>query len=160
LVKGSKKAAEGSFKRAEATSLSFKSQPLLIIRSTKKGEKSFLKSSEQMVLHSDILSDVIQQSLKPLAIFRPFMMYAGKSIGVLINSSKVFDGLSAEDERKTDAKFRSVDRGFIASVVGGGVSVDCCGGGVKDGNDSGMTVEYTGEESVITEIGTVRSVVV
>ncbi|GJS34537.1 hypothetical protein Tco_0532919 [Tanacetum coccineum] len=41
---------------------------------------------------------------------------------------------------KTDAKFRSVDRGFIASVVGGGVGVDCYGGGVKDGNDCGMTV--------------------
>ncbi|GKG38787.1 hypothetical protein Tco_0460499, partial [Tanacetum coccineum] len=51
----------------------------------------------------------------------------------------------------TDAKFGSVDRGFVASVFGGGVSVDCCGGGVKDCNDCGMIVEYTGEELVITE---------
>nr|GFB48926.1 hypothetical protein [Tanacetum cinerariifolium] len=51
---------------------------------------------------------------------------------------------------KTD-KPRSVDGGFVASVVGGGVDVDCCGGGVKDGKDCGMTVEYTCEESKITE---------
>ncbi|GKD60489.1 hypothetical protein Tco_1297998 [Tanacetum coccineum] len=44
---------------------------------------------------------------------------------------------------KTDAK-GSVDRGFVASVVGGGVDVDCCDGGVKDGNDCGMTMEYAG----------------
>ncbi|GJR81015.1 hypothetical protein Tco_0151800 [Tanacetum coccineum] len=43
------------------------------------------------------------------------------------------------------------DRGFVASVVGSGVSVDCYGGGVKDGNDYGMTVVYIGEVSVITE---------
>ncbi|GKB08396.1 hypothetical protein Tco_0836680 [Tanacetum coccineum] len=58
----------------------------------------------------------------------------------------------------TDAKSGSVDGGFIASVVGGGVDVDCCGGGLKDGNDYGMLMKYTGEESVITETGTVRSV--
>nr|GEW92447.1 hypothetical protein [Tanacetum cinerariifolium] len=52
---------------------------------------------------------------------------------------------------KTDAKSESVDRGFVAFVVGGGVDVDCCGGGVKDGNDYGVMVENTGEESVITE---------
>ncbi|GKA58115.1 hypothetical protein Tco_0757303 [Tanacetum coccineum] len=46
----------------------------------------------------------------------------------------------------------------ISSVVGGGVDVDCYGGGVKDGNDCGITVEYTDEESVITEYCTVRSV--
>nr|GEZ74168.1 hypothetical protein [Tanacetum cinerariifolium] len=34
---------------------------------------------------------------------------------------------------------------FVASVVGCGVDVDCCSGGVKDGNDCGMTVENTGE---------------
>ncbi|GJT04076.1 hypothetical protein Tco_0838538 [Tanacetum coccineum] len=39
-----------------------------------------------------------------------------------------------------------------ALVVSGGVDVDCCGGGVKDGNDCGIMVEYTSEESVITEI--------
>ncbi|GKD02204.1 hypothetical protein Tco_1177178 [Tanacetum coccineum] len=50
-----------------------------------------------------------------------------------------------------DAKFGSVDGGFVASVFGGGVSVDCCGRGVKDGNDCGMTVEYTCEESEITD---------
>ncbi|GJW91050.1 hypothetical protein Tco_0168603 [Tanacetum coccineum] len=59
---------------------------------------------------------------------------------------------------KTDAKLGSVDGGFVASVVGGGVDVDCCGGRVKDDNDCGMTVENTGEESEITETGTVRSV--
>ncbi|GKA54204.1 hypothetical protein Tco_0753153 [Tanacetum coccineum] len=58
---------------------------------------------------------------------------------------------------KTDAKSRSVDEGFVASVVGGDVNIDCYGGGLKDGNDCGMTVENTGEESVITETGTVRS---
>nr|GEZ96958.1 hypothetical protein [Tanacetum cinerariifolium] len=58
----------------------------------------------------------------------------------------------------TDVKFGSLDRGFVASTVGGGVGVDCCGRGVKDGNDYGMNVEYTGEESVITKTGTVRSV--
>ncbi|GJZ02845.1 hypothetical protein Tco_0520806 [Tanacetum coccineum] len=41
---------------------------------------------------------------------------------------------------KTDAKFGSVDRGFVASVVGGGVGVDCCGRRVKDGKYYGMTV--------------------
>ncbi|GJR44012.1 hypothetical protein Tco_1312115 [Tanacetum coccineum] len=56
-----------------------------------------------------------------------------------------------------DAKFRSADRGFVASVVGGGVDVNCGGGGVKDGNDYGMTVGYTGEESMITDTGTIRT---
>ncbi|GJW74505.1 retrovirus-related pol polyprotein from transposon TNT 1-94 [Tanacetum coccineum] len=48
---------------------------------------------------------------------------------------------------KTGAKFRSSDGGFVASVIGGGVSVDCGGGGVNDYNDCG-----------ITETGTVRIV--
>ncbi|GKG20198.1 hypothetical protein Tco_0379999, partial [Tanacetum coccineum] len=52
---------------------------------------------------------------------------------------------------KTDAKSGSVDRGFIDSVVSGGVGVDNSGGGVKDCNDFGMMVENTGEESQITE---------
>nr|GFA11977.1 hypothetical protein [Tanacetum cinerariifolium] len=34
----------------------------------------------------------------------------------------------------------SVDKGFVALVVGGSVGVYCCDGGVKDGNDCGMTV--------------------
>ncbi|GKE75731.1 hypothetical protein Tco_1537772, partial [Tanacetum coccineum] len=50
---------------------------------------------------------------------------------------------------KTDAKFGSVDGGFVASVVGGRVGVDCGGGGVKDGNDCGMTVVNIGEDSMI-----------
>nr|GEW69037.1 hypothetical protein [Tanacetum cinerariifolium] len=54
----------------------------------------------------------------------------------------------------TDAKSRSVDEGFVASVVSGGVGDDCCGGEVKDVNDYGMMVYNTGEESVITEIAT------
>nr|GFD43979.1 hypothetical protein [Tanacetum cinerariifolium] len=52
---------------------------------------------------------------------------------------------------KTDAKSRSVDGGFVASVIGGGVGVDCGGGGVKDGIECGMMVEYIGEDSVIIE---------
>ncbi|GJV88038.1 hypothetical protein Tco_1531976 [Tanacetum coccineum] len=59
---------------------------------------------------------------------------------------------------KTDAKFGSVDRGFVASVVGGRFGVDCGGGGVKDGNDCGIMVVYIGEDSVITKTCTVRSV--
>ncbi|GJZ60682.1 hypothetical protein Tco_0616498 [Tanacetum coccineum] len=46
----------------------------------------------------------------------------------------------------TDAKPGSVDGGFVALVVGGRMDVDCCGGGMKDGNDYGMTVENTSEE--------------
>ncbi|GJZ51084.1 hypothetical protein Tco_0605599 [Tanacetum coccineum] len=42
----------------------------------------------------------------------------------------------------TNAKFGSLDGGFVISVVGGGVGVDCGSGGVKDGNDCGMTVVY------------------
>nr|GFC34723.1 hypothetical protein [Tanacetum cinerariifolium] len=53
--------------------------------------------------------------------------------------------------QKTDAKSGSVDGGFVASVFGGGMDVDLCGGGVKYGNDRRMTVENTGEESGITE---------
>ncbi|GKD56792.1 hypothetical protein Tco_1290179 [Tanacetum coccineum] len=41
----------------------------------------------------------------------------------------------------TNAKLGSVDGGFVASVVGGGISVDCYGRGVKDGND-GIHEEY------------------
>ncbi|GJU68330.1 hypothetical protein Tco_1254589 [Tanacetum coccineum] len=69
----------------------------------------------------------------------PFMMNAEKSIAVLINSG-------------------SVDGGFVASVVGGGVGVDNSGGGENDCNGCGMTVENTGEDSNITETCTVRSV--
>ncbi|GKD41131.1 hypothetical protein Tco_1261338, partial [Tanacetum coccineum] len=57
----------------------------------------------------------------------------------------------------TDAKSGSVDEGFIALVVGGGVNADYCGRGMKDGNDCRMTVENTGGESAITKTGTVRS---
>ncbi|GJR09242.1 retrovirus-related pol polyprotein from transposon TNT 1-94 [Tanacetum coccineum] len=45
----------------------------------------------------------------------------------------------------------SVDGGFVVSVVGGRVGVDCGGGGVKDGIDRGITVVNIGENSVITE---------
>ncbi|GKG34427.1 hypothetical protein Tco_0437123 [Tanacetum coccineum] len=58
----------------------------------------------------------------------------------------------------TDVKSKSVDGGFVALVVGGGVDVDCCSGGVKDGNDYGMTMGNTSEESEITETCTIRSV--
>ncbi|GKB72127.1 hypothetical protein Tco_0933539 [Tanacetum coccineum] len=78
-----------------------------------------------------------------------------------MNSSLVAPSLESRcssTREKTNAKFRSADGGFVASVVGGGVGVDCGGGGVKDGNDYGMTVVYIGEDSVITETGTIRSV--
>ncbi|GJV17135.1 hypothetical protein Tco_1362458, partial [Tanacetum coccineum] len=42
--------------------------------------------------------------------------------------------------QKTGVKFRSIDRGFVASVIGGGVGGDCLGGEIRDGNDCGMTV--------------------
>nr|GFA98695.1 hypothetical protein [Tanacetum cinerariifolium] len=74
------------------------------------------------------------------------------------NSSLVAPSLASRcssTRAKTYAKSGSVDGGFVASVVGGGVDVDCCGRGVKDGNDCRMTVENTGEESEITEIASV-----
>nr|GEZ43602.1 hypothetical protein [Tanacetum cinerariifolium] len=52
----------------------------------------------------------------------------------------------------TDVKFRSADGGFVALVIGGGVRVDCCGGGVKDGNDCRMTVEYIGETETVESL--------
>nr|GEW56798.1 hypothetical protein [Tanacetum cinerariifolium] len=55
----------------------------------------------------------------------------------------------------TDAKSGSVDGGFVALVFGGGVDIDCCGGGVKDARDCGMMLENTCEELEITETGTV-----
>ncbi|GJS92376.1 hypothetical protein Tco_0799344 [Tanacetum coccineum] len=58
---------------------------------------------------------------------------------------------SSDGCRKMDAKFGSADRGFVASVTGGGVGVDYGGRGVNDGKDCGMTMENTGEDSVITE---------
>ncbi|GKE68531.1 hypothetical protein Tco_1526603, partial [Tanacetum coccineum] len=77
-----------------------------------------------------------------------------------MNSSLVAPSLAyrCSSTRATDAKSGSVDGGFVASDVGGGVDVDCCGEGMKDGNDYGMTMENTGEESVITKTRTVRSV--
>ncbi|GJW51232.1 hypothetical protein Tco_0092583 [Tanacetum coccineum] len=77
-----------------------------------------------------------------------------------MNSSLVAPNLASRcsSTRATDAKSRSVDGGFLALVVGGGVGVDCGGGGVKDGIYCGMTVEYIGKDSVITETSTVRSV--
>ncbi|GKD22119.1 hypothetical protein Tco_1223822, partial [Tanacetum coccineum] len=70
-----------------------------------------------------------------------------------MNSSLVAPSLSSRcsSTRATDAKSGSVDGGFVASVVGGGVGVDCGGGGVKDGIDCRMTVEYIGKDSVIIE---------
>ncbi|GJS81327.1 hypothetical protein Tco_0747868 [Tanacetum coccineum] len=59
---------------------------------------------------------------------------------------------------KTDAKFKSVDGGFVALVVDGGVGVDLGGEGVKDGIDCGMIVEYVGDVSEIIDTGTIRSV--
>ncbi|GJW46982.1 reverse transcriptase domain-containing protein [Tanacetum coccineum] len=73
---------------------------------------------------------------------------------ILVNTIPVV----SDAERKftnsplTDSKSGSLNGGFVASVVGGGVDIDFCGGGVKDGNDYGMIMEYTGEELVITKI--------
>ncbi|GJR39713.1 hypothetical protein Tco_1215397 [Tanacetum coccineum] len=77
---------------------------------------------------------------------------------ILSDAERKFMNSSLVAPSLTDAKSGCVDGGFVASVVGGGVDVDCCNGGVKDGNDCEMTVENTGEESEITETGTVMSV--
>ncbi|GKG55821.1 hypothetical protein Tco_0574715, partial [Tanacetum coccineum] len=58
----------------------------------------------------------------------------------------------------TNTKFGSLDGGFVASVIGGGVGVDYSGGGEKDSNDCGMMMVYIGKDSVITKTGTIRSV--
>nr|GEW94247.1 hypothetical protein [Tanacetum cinerariifolium] len=55
--------------------------------------------------------------------------------------------------RKTDVKLGSIDERFVALVVGSGVGDDCCGVGVKDGNDYGMMVENTGSEHKTNESG-------
>nr|GEX67316.1 RNA-directed DNA polymerase, eukaryota, reverse transcriptase zinc-binding domain protein [Tanacetum cinerariifolium] len=73
-----------------------------------------------------------------------------------MNSSLVAPSLASilsSTKSKTEVKSGSVDGGFIATVVGGGVDVDCCGGVVKDGNDCGMTVENTGEELECNRVG-------
>nr|GEU72511.1 hypothetical protein [Tanacetum cinerariifolium] len=57
-------------------------------------------------------------------------------------------------EAHTDAKFESVDRGFVASVGGGGGGGVDCYGGVNVGNDCGMTVVNICEDLVITDTGT------
>ncbi|GJW37162.1 hypothetical protein Tco_0060082 [Tanacetum coccineum] len=78
-----------------------------------------------------------------------------------MNSSLVapsFASRYSSTKAKTDAKSRSVDGGFVASVVGGGEDVDCCGGGVKDGKDCRMTVENTSEEFEIIETVIIRNV--
>ncbi|GKC29015.1 hypothetical protein Tco_1036309 [Tanacetum coccineum] len=78
------------------------------------------------------------------------------SFGGLMNSPLVV--------LKTDAKFGSVDGGFVASVVGGRVGVDCPvvegSKEVKDGYDFGMTVvnHWVGEDSMIIKTSTVRSI--
>nr|GFA11970.1 hypothetical protein [Tanacetum cinerariifolium] len=60
-------------------------------------------------------------------------------------------GRMLQPKFQTNVKSRSIDGGFVASVVGGGMDVDCCGGRVKDGKDCEMAVENTYEESEITE---------
>nr|GFA37466.1 hypothetical protein [Tanacetum cinerariifolium] len=57
----------------------------------------------------------------------------------------------------TNAKSGSVDGGFVATVVGGGVGVDYGGKEVKDGIDCEIMVEYIGEDSMIIKTCTVRS---
>nr|GEW51924.1 retrovirus-related Pol polyprotein from transposon TNT 1-94 [Tanacetum cinerariifolium] len=75
-----------------------------------------------------------------------------------LNLDLLCDPSSDRCQKKTDAKFGSADRGFVASVVVGGVGVKCGGGGVNDGNDCGISVVYTGEDSVITKTDNVRNV--
>ncbi|GJT27052.1 hypothetical protein Tco_0907327 [Tanacetum coccineum] len=74
-----------------------------------------------------------------------------------MNSSLVAPSLTSRcsSTRAIDAKSGSVDGGFVTSVVGGGMDVDCCGGGVKDCNDYRMTVENTSEDSEITKTASV-----
>nr|GEY52086.1 putative reverse transcriptase domain-containing protein [Tanacetum cinerariifolium] len=61
------------------------------------------------------------------------------------------------DGKVTDGKFKSVDRGFVASVVGGGVGVDCGDEGLKDCNDCGIKVEYTDSASLLVNSSLVIS---
>nr|GEZ73337.1 hypothetical protein [Tanacetum cinerariifolium] len=65
--------------------------------------------------------------------------------------AEIVSSLDVHVHHETDVKSRSVYGGFVALVVGGGVDVDYCGEGVKDGNYCGITVEKTCEESEITE---------
>ncbi|GJU41633.1 hypothetical protein Tco_1194590 [Tanacetum coccineum] len=51
-----------------------------------------------------------------------------------------------------DAKFGSADGGFFASVISGGAGVDCGGGGVRDGNDCGMTVVTSIGETISASV--------
>ncbi|GJR07227.1 hypothetical protein Tco_0530211 [Tanacetum coccineum] len=81
---------------------------------------------------------------------------------VVLATSAAYEIVGVKTPAENAAQVNSVNHlalGFLVeqtSVIGGGVDVDCCGGGVKDGNDCGMTVEYTSEESMITGTGTVR----
>ncbi|GKD12237.1 hypothetical protein Tco_1196644, partial [Tanacetum coccineum] len=67
-----------------------------------------------------------------------------------LNLDLLCDPNSNGCRKKTDAKFRSADRGFVASVVSGGFGVDYDDGGVKDGNDYGMIVVYI--ETISTSV--------
>ncbi|GKF17965.1 hypothetical protein Tco_0062883, partial [Tanacetum coccineum] len=87
----------------------FSNDSLLARGNTLRSDEDRLKLNELMELCTNLQTRVLDlektkttqaneiASLKRRVIFRTFMMYSEKSIGVLINSSKVFDGLSAED---------------------------------------------------------------
>nr|GEY95104.1 hypothetical protein [Tanacetum cinerariifolium] len=47
-------------------------------------------------------------------------------------NSEIVSPFDVHVHHETNAKLGSVDGGFVATVVGGGVGVDCGGGGVKD----------------------------
>ncbi|GJY58823.1 hypothetical protein Tco_0458715 [Tanacetum coccineum] len=72
--------------------------------------------------------------------------YVYGKLGVFVEGSCDVGGIEVCEERGMVGMCGSIDKGFVASVVGGGVDVDYCGGEVKDGNDCGMMVENTGEE--------------
>ncbi|GJT25290.1 hypothetical protein Tco_0895227, partial [Tanacetum coccineum] len=61
--------------------------------------------------------------------------------------SKIARKSRVTEETYIKAKSRSVDRGFVTSVGGGGVGVNRGGGCMKDGNECGMDA-YTGDDSV------------
>ncbi|GKB26526.1 hypothetical protein Tco_0865927 [Tanacetum coccineum] len=88
----------------------------------------------------------------------PYFGSSGEG-GQLSDAERKFMNSSLVAPNLTDAKSGSVDGGFVALVVGGSVDVDFCGRGVKDGNDYGMTMENTSEESEIIDTKYFRSVV-
>ncbi|GJS11637.1 hypothetical protein Tco_0368433 [Tanacetum coccineum] len=98
--------------------------------------KSNELSSHKLVPKVVPPADKIDTSRQELEL--PFHYHITMLRSTCYNPVEVKNSLNLPDSQ-TDAKSGSVDGGFIASVVSGGVDVDYCGGGVKDGNDCGMT---------------------